>query len=382
MKENLKKYSLKIISIFLSLLLIQCTVFNVQGYTAAINLYSVEDVINNVSQQLLKKNDSAKDPWTVIGLARSGTEVPKEYFRKYYENLESLLKENNGILNERKYSEYSSAVIALTAIGKDPSNIAGYNLLEKLADFNKVVYQGINGAVWALIALDSGEYTVSIVEGIENLTSRDRLIDFILSRELEAGGWSMGESTPDPDVTAMVLQSLSKYQSIEEVKTATDRAMGVLSNIQKESGGYESWKIENSESGSQVLVALCSLGIDPETDDRFIKNKGNWVVSNLINDFYIQSAGGFMHIKNTNVNVLATNQGFYALVAYERFTSGKTSLYDMSDVLNNNVNNSDSVFGLNQGFTRAQFMTLVYSTLRITRSDVAGMLYLLTERFN
>ena len=193
----------------------------------------------------------------------------------------------------------------------------------------------------------------------------------------------MGESTPDPDVTAMVLQSLSRYQNIEEVKTATDRALGVLSNIQKESGGYESWKIENSESASQVLVALCSLGIDPETDNRFIKNNGNWVVSNLINNFYKQSPGGFMHTKNTNVNVLATNQGFYALVAYERFTLGKTSLYDMSDVLDNNVHNAYVISSLNQGFSRkAQLITLVYSTLGITRSDVAGVLYLLTEKFN
>jgi hypothetical protein len=279
--------------------------------------------MNNIS--------SAENPWSVIGLARSGKDVPDKYYDIYVKSLEEKLKSRGGVLNQRKYSEYSSAVLALTALGKDPADAAGYNLLEKLSDYDKVVSQGINGAVWALIALDAGGYAVPHAKGINNLTSREKLVDLMVSRELPGGGWSMGESNADPDVTAMVLQALSSYMDREDVKAAADRAVEALSRMQKDDGGFESWGYENSESASQVLVALCSLGIDPARDVRFVKN-GNTVVSNLINKFYKKSAGGFMHTEGTPVDELATNQAFYAIAAYDRFLSGKTNLYDMSDV--------------------------------------------------
>ncbi len=58
----------------------------------------------------------------------------------------------------KKYTEYSRVIIALTSIGKDPKNVGGYNLLLPLGDFEKTTWQGINGAIWALIALDCGQY--------------------------------------------------------------------------------------------------------------------------------------------------------------------------------------------------------------------------------
>ena len=87
---------------------------------------------------------------------------------------------------------------------------------------------------------------------------------------------------------------------------------------------------DNSESCAQVIVALCALGIDPAKDERFIKD-GNWTVYDLIS--YHVDNSGFKHVKqSSSVNGIATEQGFYALVAYKRFLEGKKSLYDMSDV--------------------------------------------------
>ena len=42
--------------------------------------------------------------------------------------------------------------------------------------------------------------------------------------------------------------------------------------------------------------------------------------------------GGFKHVASGNVDGMATEQGYYALVAYDRFLNDKTSLYNMSDV--------------------------------------------------
>lgn len=75
--------------------------------------------------------------WAVIGLARSGYPVPANYFDDYYARVEKYVKDCAGVLHERKYTEYSRVILALTAIGRDPSKVAGYNLLIPLGDFEK-----------------------------------------------------------------------------------------------------------------------------------------------------------------------------------------------------------------------------------------------------
>ena len=283
--------------------------------------------------------------WTVLSLARGGYEVGKDYYNTYYKNVVNKLKEKDGVLDKTKYTEYSRVILGLTAIGKDPSNVGGYNLLEKLADYNNVKKQGINGPIYALIALDSNNYKIPQVEGVSKQTTRDNLIEYILDKEITqkdgtVGGWALSGTSPDPDVTAMALQALSNYKdktitkedgSKEDVKPYIDRALSVLSKIQLENGGYTSWGSENVESAAQVLVALTSLGIDPKTDERFIKGDGNWLVSNIME--YQTNDGGFEHIKGKGTNGMATDQATYALVAYKRFVEGKTKLYDMSDVV-------------------------------------------------
>ncbi len=81
--------------------------------------------------------------------------------------------------------------LAVTAIGKDPRNVGGYNLLKKLADFENVKWQGINGPIWALIALDSDMYKIPTVKSVEVQTTRDLLIKEILDQEIEGGGFSL-----------------------------------------------------------------------------------------------------------------------------------------------------------------------------------------------
>lgn len=273
--------------------------------------------------------------WIILGLARSGADVPESYYDTYYRDVEKTVKDNRGVLDNRKYTEYSRVILALTAIGKDPSNVGGYNLLEKLADFENVIWQGINGPIWALIALDSGDYAIPQVSGVETQTSRELLIDEILSQEIDGGGFSLDGNEPDCDITAMAVQALSGYMDRSDVKAAVDRAVEVLSYMQKADGTFASWGTKNAESICQVIVALAALDIDPVKDDRFIRN-GNTVIDALLT-FYDEN-GGFRHVNTSTagyepiVNGMATEQSYYALTAYDRLLAGKTSLYDMSDV--------------------------------------------------
>ncbi|MDD4715440.1 MAG: S-layer homology domain-containing protein [Oscillospiraceae bacterium] len=282
--------------------------------------------------------------WAVLGLARSDCSVPTSWYSDYYQTLISYVQQKNGVLSSTKYTEYARVVLALTAIGKDPSDVGGYNMLQSLSDYQKVTAQGVNGVSYALIALDSGNYPIPApAEGTVKAT-RQLLIQKLKSQQLPAGGFSLDGTTADPDVTAMALQALSPYQNQSDVKNMVQKAVLSLSNVQNKNGGYESSRTEDAESAAQVVVALTALGIDPGSDSRFIKN-GSSVLDNLMT-FYVPG-GGFRHIEGDKIpNGMATEQGFYALVAYERFLNGKNALYDMSDATDRTAGQNSGSQGL------------------------------------
>lgn len=285
--------------------------------------------------------------WTVLSLARSGIKVPKKYYEDYYKRVEKTVKDAKGILHRMKFTEYSRVILALTAINKDVTNIGGYNLLSYLSDFDNVKKQGINGPIFALIAFDTGNYDIPIDKNASVQTTRQGIIDFILDKEIhkgtsKAGGWALSGTDPDPDITFMAIQSLANYMDQKEVKEAVNRALKIMSKKQLSTGGYNSWGTENCESTAQAIVALTALGIDIDSDSRFIKtdSKGN---KNTLMDGMMQfycEGGGFAHVNEgydggggsgTGLNAMATDQGMYALDAYYRYINGKNKLYDMTD---------------------------------------------------
>lgn len=297
---------------------------------------SVNNVLKKTQGYILKtdKNLSYNSQWLVIGLSRNGYDKESKYFKKYYENIVTYLEENNGDITKAKYSEYSKLIISLTALGKDARNINGYNLLSYLSDFENVKKQGINGPIWALIALNTNsKYEIPKNKEAKINTTEEVLIKYILDNELEGGGWALSGTNPDVDITAMAIQALSKYyndKDYSDVTKAINRGVKWLGKAQnKKTGGFSCMGYENSESCAQVVVALCSIGINPDEDARFIKS-GKSPVDNLLT--YALKEGGFSHIKGTDVNMMATEQGFYALVAYSRLLKGQTFIYDMSDL--------------------------------------------------
>lgn len=277
--------------------------------------------------------------WAVLGLARSGYNVPEEYYEKYYATVEAYVKSLDGNLHDKKYTEYSRVIVALSSIGKDARNVAGYDLTKALGDYDKTVWQGMNGPIWALMALDSGDYPVPQNPDAKTQATREMYIQRILECQLPDGGWSLFGGTSaaaskdgvsDPDITGMALQALAKYQDKPEVKKATEEAVECMSEMQDGKGGFSTWGTPNSESCVQMIVALCELGI-PLDDARFVKN-GNTTLDNLMT-FYVKGSG-FLHTKDGGgSSQMASEQGFYALVAVQRARQGKNSLYRMSDSL-------------------------------------------------
>jgi hypothetical protein len=272
---------------------------------------------------------SAGGEWAILGLARSEYDATDRY-ATYRDNLVAVLSANDGVLSTSKYTEYSRAIIALGALGIDATNVGGYNLLSYLADYNKVTQQDVTGAAFALIALDTHDYAIPNIGGVSRLTTRDDLISFILDRELAGGGWVLTGSEPDPDTTAMVVQALATYREANpDVRAAVNRALFVLSGLQQADGGYKCFGVANLESIAQVIMALCTLGIDPPADPRFVKNDVT-LFSALSK--YSLDGGGFRHTVGGQLDQFATEQGYCALAAYLRMVNGQTNFYDMSDV--------------------------------------------------
>lgn len=234
------------------------------------------------------KCDSVGGEWTIVALSNYSCDVPENYYDIYYRNLESIVKEKKGILDEDRYTEYSRVVIALSSIGKSALNVAGYNLAEPLKDYDKVTAQGLNGAVYALIALDRGEY----------IGPRKQLRSFILSKELADGGWNfMGKGEADPDMTAMAVQALSKYRFLKDVHDTIERAMPIINK-----SDYES-----SETVSQIILAMDSIKQEPDLK----------LVNKLL-EFQMKD-GGFKHSKDDDEgNVMSTEQALIALSVVEK----------------------------------------------------------------
>ena len=262
------------LALILALVLI-CTVLPVPPAQAA-------DVQPVLSAALARQASAVPSPgygdeWTVLGLARGGYyTADSDYFARYYADLAAKAPEltaasgREGALNAYKSTDNSRVILALSAIGRDAAQVGGCDLTEPYADFAWVSNQGINGPIFALLALDSRNY-------LPGSAVRRQCVDAILSAECSGGGWAFGGSAADPDMTAMALQALAAYRSEAAVAAAVTRGLDVLSAMQTGDGDFASSGVVNAESAAQVIVACTALGIDPDTDSRFVKGGGSAV---------------------------------------------------------------------------------------------------------
>ena len=277
--------------------------------------------------------------WMVIGLARSGREVDVDgYYAKVLEYVEQNIDEN-GRLDPNKCTDNARIILALTALGKDVTDVGGHDLLSGLNEMAYITKQGINGPIWALIALDSNNYDLP-----EGDVTRDALIACILDAQLEDGGWAFSGEDADSDMTAMALTALAPYyvpdaEEKTELDLAVEKGIECLAMLQFADGSFGTYGMDGEmvstcESTAQAVVALTALNIDPETDERFIKN-GSSALDALA--AYGLPGGGFKHLKDGDRDAMATEQGYYALTAFARYLMELNRLYDMSDVFDENA---------------------------------------------
>lgn len=341
--------------------------------------------------------------WTMMNLLRGLytesdyiNQIPNGYFEGYKYRVENYVNEKDGNLDRNKSTEWSRAILSLTAMDSDITKVGQHDFIKRLSESHRFSHrQGINGPIWILLSLNTGRnklYTTE--EYIEkygeipdesDYNTEGKLIDFIIDREIPGGGWALWGNNPDPDITGMALQSLAHYYLEPELFNSTDskkafiefaasveRGIVALEKMQLEDGSYPAFGNTNSESTVQAIVALTELQIDPLATNHYlphIKEEVSFTTqgmfqdgiytNNMIdalltfwadrsyktkakddNEYY--AVGGFRHIKSgydggggsgAGVNAMATDQALYGLIAYDRFLHGENSLYDMRDMM-------------------------------------------------
>lgn len=327
--------------------------------------------------------------WSVMDLLRgmyTGYDyinyIPENYYEDYIERIEQYVTEKNGNLDRNKITEWARLTLSLTSLGYDISDVTSYDFIEKFSESHRFSYrQGINGAIWTIIALNTGGYELYDYPENADANTVGKMIDHIMNLEITqadgtVGGWALFGKIPDADITGMALQALAPYYldkafyektdatlSYEEFADAVERAIYVLSLIQQENGAFSAFGNVNVESTVQVVVALTALNIDPLAESVYlprIDKKIDFITEGKVQDgvwtndmvnalltFWANGSGsspevgGFKHVttgydgggdSGYGVNGMATDQALYGLIAYDRFKKDKNALYDMRDM--------------------------------------------------
>lgn len=310
----------------------------------------------------------------VTNLARSNYGVNKSYYKNYYNNVEKEIIAKRGVLSESA-GAVAKIIISLNAIGKDPHNVGGYNLVDILGDklntAEKTGSIGISNAIYALIALESKGLDYSTHENYQAV-SKKILVNYLVSTQFENGGFSYEESNADGisvDMTAMALTALADFNEDATVKAAISKGLAYMATQLNEEAGYAPYGSNSADTQAQVIVALIENGLNPKTATDFIKN-GKWAISNILLN-YDAKLGGFKYmVADKEINPFTTSSAVLGLTAYDRLATNETNFYDLKNVnssslaidtkaptlfkVNALTNNTSTISGTTEAFAKVE----------------------------
>lgn len=293
------------------------------------NQMGIDEDAPLLTEEKLPAGSSVSD-WTALAMARAG--IADDY-AGYLSRLQDYVERKyqvEGGLHTAKATEYHRIALTVAALNGHPTAFGTKpdgTPIDLIADgtYNwqgesGLGAQGLNGWIFALLTVDA--VGAEIPAGARY--SRQDMIGAITAEQLSDGGFSLGGGSMDVDITAMALQALAPYQ--EEIPDVIDGALNALSEAQSPDGGFESWGAQNSESCAQVILALCELGIDPESDERFQKAEGNAVTALLS---FCTADGGVAHQRGGQADAMAGEQAMQALMALHLLQQGEGRFFDL-----------------------------------------------------
>ncbi len=255
--------------------------------------------------------------WYIISMLRAGKTVDSAILDEYYESVTETVKDwNEGV----KPTDAEKAVLALTAMKKDITDIEGVNLINLICNSERLA-DGANELAYALIAIyASGQEIPNDAKWNEsNITTE------LLKFQTTDGGFGLYDnSTSDVDMTAICVQALAPYKNEETVKIAVDRAIEYLLDSITVNWDYA----DNSNTTAQVLTALATLEIDVTNP---INGFGSDAFNNIITSLEkYRNTEGNGYFYGTSVNSMATVQVMQAYDAYRKVNKEGLSYWDFS----------------------------------------------------
>lgn len=235
--------------------------------------------------------------YTVFSLVRAGFKADKFYDSvyakvkaqlgaiktstgKFYDDTNKKYVSQKSILKDGAASQtYAKIALCVTALGKDASNVNGFNLIEKLAD--KSVYEAssiYSRETTILMAIDSKNYELPTGD---NYLTRAELVNKTAADTDNQIATSIDWNSIDSAV--MQIQPLCAYQTKDvdgvdksAVKKACDKVLNFMYNKQGADGKYgDSQSASNAWTTAQVMITAGLFGIDAATEENgtdFIKN--------------------------------------------------------------------------------------------------------------
>lgn len=308
----------------------------VEDETVSIQLTVLADGQKNRVDTLMENiaagytNDASE--WVIMDMAAYLASHENTQYKTTDEAKQTYINTAINALTGESISEtvYSKTILAMQSIGVDSQRLYPVNSNDAVS-----AVAGLNGishssSAWAapytLAAYNQGEYNSDAYE--------QAIIGQLLSNQSGDGCWSEFGTI---DTTANVIAGLSFYYDTDpQVKEAVDKALDYLSRKQKSTGVYDDGNTgdvtsgDNANSTAMVVIALASVGINPDTDSRFIKN-GNSVLDGLLS-FALADNSGFGHTNNDTLSSGSTEQAFRALIAASQvMANGEAyNVYDFS----------------------------------------------------
>ncbi len=220
---------------------------------------------------------------------------------------------------------FALSIVGLQSLGYDPRQLyplGSSTPLDLVAELNGVTHsESAWNAPYVLAAYNQGDYGTDSYE--------QALLETVLASQAADGSWT--EYDDSIQTTANMIMGLSFYRDQAKVQTAISKAVAYLSSQQEADGTFDAYGSgSDADACANVVMALAAVGINPDTDSRFIQNGSSALDGLLL--FALDDNSGFGYKSNETLNAYATEEGFRALIAASQVmaTNSAYNIYDFS----------------------------------------------------
>lgn len=111
-----------------------------------------EEAAEQLLEQAKDRGTTDLNSLETLNIAKSGIQTGDDFAGDYYEAVCEGIRANGGVPDKDSYVSCAYAAITLKALGYDPQNVEGTDLLEMIDDYEKMSAEGIEGPVYAIVA--------------------------------------------------------------------------------------------------------------------------------------------------------------------------------------------------------------------------------------